>query len=121
MRSRTGLAPSIKNVPIFYGFRRLAVGLNSGEHTLLLGQPLRGPLRGLGGGGCVCVEADAFTVAHVSTHNTLSKCDGRYPHWVSSYEGDRYSLIYYATSADAQDFVPPTQAFYGTVVPEGQD
>jgi len=76
---------------------------------------------GINGGGCVCVEADAFTVAHVSTHNTLSKCDGRYPHWVSSYEGDRYSLIYYATSADAHDFVPPTQAFYGTVVPEGQD
>jgi hypothetical protein len=70
----------------------------------------------INGGGCVCVEADAFTVAHVSTHNHLSKCDGRYPHWVSSYEGERYSLIYYATSTSKHDFVPPTQAFYGHVV-----
>jgi hypothetical protein len=74
----------------------------------------------INGGGCVCVEADAFTVAHVSTHNHLSKCDGRYPHWVSSYEGERYSLIYYATSTSKHDFIPPIKAFYGNVVHEGE-
>ena len=73
------------------------------------------------GGGCVCVEADAFTVAHVSTHNHLNKCDGRYPHWVSSYEGDRYSLIYYATSTSNHDYIPPTKAFYGQVVSEEEE
>jgi len=72
----------------------------------------------INGGGCVCVEADAFTVAHVSTHNCLNKCDGRYPHWVSSYEGDRYSLIFYATSTSKHDYIPPTKAFYGEIVQE---
>ena len=67
------------------------------------------------------MEADAFTVAHVSTHNHLNKCDGRYPHWVSSYEGERYSLIYYATSTDKHDYIPPTKAFYGQVVPEDEE
>jgi len=75
----------------------------------------------INGGGCVCVEADAFTVAHVSTHNCLSKCDGRNPHWVSSYEGERYSLIYYATSTSKHDFIPPTKAFYGEIVREVEE
>mmetsp|Transcript_26466 Transcript_26466/g.72763 ORF Transcript_26466/g.72763 Transcript_26466/m.72763 type:complete len:442 (-) Transcript_26466:603-1928(-) len=73
------------------------------------------------GGGCVCVEADAFTVAHVSTHNCLAKCDGRYPHWVSNYEGERYSLIYYATSTSKNDFIPPSKAFYGRVLGAGEE
>ena len=75
----------------------------------------------INGGGCVCVEADAFTVAHVSTHNRLAKCDGRFPHWVSTYEGERYSLIYYATSTSKHDFIPPTLAFYGEVIPDGEN
>jgi hypothetical protein len=75
----------------------------------------QGPING---GGCVCVEADAFTVAHVATRERLNKCDGRYPHWVSDYEGERYSLIYYSTSSA---FCAPTRAFFGTVVPEGED
>uniref|UniRef100_A0A7S4AT34 C3H1-type domain-containing protein n=1 Tax=Pseudo-nitzschia australis TaxID=44445 RepID=A0A7S4AT34_9STRA len=73
------------------------------------------------GGGCVCVEADAFTVAHVSTHNFLAKCDGRYPHWVSDYQGERYSLIYYATSTSKHDFIPPSKAFYGRVLRAGEE
>ena len=85
-------------------------GLSLGDFT--------GPING---GGCVCVEADAFTVAHIATRNRLNKCDGRYPHWVSKYEGERYSLIYYATSNEKDDYVPPTKAFFGTVVPEGDD
>lgn len=84
-----------------------------------------GDFRGVGrndnGGGCVCVEADAFTVAHVSTHNCLSKCDGRYPHWVSPYEGDRYSLIFYGTSTDDHEYIPPAQAFFGTPVVPGTE
>ena len=75
----------------------------------------------INGGGCVCVEADAFTVAHVSTHNRLNKCDGRYPHWVGNYEGERYSLIYYATSTEKHDYITPSKAFYGNVVPEGEE
>ena len=83
-----------------------------------------GPFYGLSlgefrNGGDVCVEADAFTVAHIQTHNCLSKCDGRYPHWVSNYEGDRYSLIFYATSTDKHEYIPPARAYFGQVV-EGE-
>jgi hypothetical protein len=44
-----------------------------------------------------CVELDPVTVAAVDTRNRLGKVDGRNPHWVAPYEGERFSLIYYQT------------------------
>jgi hypothetical protein len=49
------------------------------------------------GGGALCVELDPVTVAAVDTRNRLGKVDGRYPHWVAPYKGERFSLIYYQT------------------------
>jgi hypothetical protein len=62
-----------------------------------------GPFYGLAlgdfsdGGGALCVELDPMTVAAVDTRNRLGKVDGRFPHWVAPYEGERFSLIYYQT------------------------
>lgn len=62
-----------------------------------------GPFYGLSlgdftkGGGALCVELDPVTVAAVDTRNRLGKVDGRNPHWVAPYEGERFSLIYYQT------------------------
>ena len=94
-----------------------------------------GPFYGLAlgnfddGTGGVCVEADAFTVAHVNTKGRLAKVDGRYPHWVAPYTyhnlpegGDndlleqyRYSLIFYSTK---QSYCQPGPAYFGEVVEE---
>ena len=46
------------------------------------------------GGGLIAVECSPFLVAHVETKGRLGKVDGRYPHWVTPYQGTRYSLIY---------------------------
>jgi hypothetical protein len=62
-----------------------------------------GPFYGLSlgdftkGGGALCLELDPVTVAAVDTRNRLGKVDGRNPHWVAPYEGERFSLIYYQT------------------------
>ena len=47
------------------------------------------------GGGQLCVESDAQTVTVIDTHNRIAKMDGRFPHWVTGFEGERYSIIYY--------------------------
>lgn len=52
-------------------------------------------------GGQLCVEASAAEVVSVDTKNALAKVDGRYPHWVSPYEGERYSVIYYRVNGEA--------------------
>lgn len=76
-----------------------------------------GPFYGLAlgdfDGGGICVEVDAFTVAQVCTKECLGKVDGRYPHWVAPYEGERYSLIYYSTW---QKYEPPAKPYFGDVV-----
>lgn len=65
------------------------------------------------GGGKICVECSARLVAEVDTHNRLGKVDGRYTHWVTPYEGERYSVIYYQTEGrtteprSSLDFYPP--------------
>lgn len=69
------------------------------------------------GTGQLCVEVDAFTVAAVETKNALAKVDGRYPHWVAPYKGDRYSLIYYQTEGA---HLPPAQAHFGITVDENE-
>jgi hypothetical protein len=40
----------------------------------------------------LCYEVDTF--------GRLARIDGRYPHWVAPYEGERYSVIYYQTSGE---------------------
>jgi hypothetical protein len=102
-----------------------------------------GPFYGLALGsfddntGGVCVEVDAFTVAHVNTKGRLGKIDGRYPHWVAPYtyhqnnsfmasseedgsamENCRYSLIFYSTQ---QSYSQPGPAYFGELVEEEED
>eukprot|EP00415_Alexandrium_ostenfeldii_P002510 UN2510 len=60
-------------------------------------------------GGGICVESSPFEVAEVDTRNKFGKVDGRFPHWVSPYTGERYSLIYYQTSGPP---VPKTTAVF---------
>lgn len=65
-----------------------------------------GPFYGLSlgdfpaGTGGIRVEWSAREVAEVDTKGRLGKVDGRYPHWVSPYEGERFSVIYYQTLGD---------------------
>ncbi|CAN0147705.1 unnamed protein product, partial [Ectocarpus fasciculatus] len=49
------------------------------------------------GGGRVAVESSPLEVTHVDTFERLGRVDGRYPHWVTPYSGERYSIIYYRT------------------------
>lgn len=65
------------------------------------------------GGGKLCVECSPTEVAEVDTRGKLAKVDGRFPHWVSDYEGTRYSLIYYVTSGEV---VPQTTAVFEPAV-----
>jgi hypothetical protein len=61
-----------------------------------------GPFYGLAlgdfsGGGAVAVESSPWEVTHVDTFQRLGQVDGRYPHWVTGYTGERFSIIYYQT------------------------
>ena len=49
----------------------------------------------------IAVEYDASTVCWVDTRRKFGRVDGRFPHWVTDYSGERYSLIYYRTEGDA--------------------
>jgi len=74
-----------------------------------------GPFYGLSlgefsSGGSIAVECSPFLVAEVETQGRLGKVDGRFPHWVTPYEGTRYSLIYYVTSGNVE---PQTTAIFG--------
>ena len=66
-----------------------------------------GPFYGLSvgptkeGTGGIMVEASARVVCHVDTLGRMGMVDGRYPHWVGAYEGDRWSLIFYRTLGEA--------------------
>jgi hypothetical protein len=60
-------------------------------------------------GGKLCVECSATCVAEIDTRGRFAKVDGRFCHWVSDYEGTRYSLIYYVTHGDV---VPQTTAIF---------
>ena len=64
-------------------------------------------------GGGICVEDDFDTVAVCDSHNRFAKVDGRFPHWVDTYRGERYSLIYYSTMHEYQK---PSVAYYGNVI-----
>jgi len=42
----------------------------------------------------------------VQTKNRLGKIDGRYPHWVSEYKGERWSLVFYRTEGGGEEVGP---------------
>lgn len=48
-------------------------------------------------GGRLCVECGPRDVAVVDTKGRMAKVDGRFPHWVSPYVGERYSVIWFTT------------------------
>jgi len=54
------------------------------------------------GGGKLCVEESAFAVRAIDTRARLACLDGRFPHWVSGYEGERYSVIFYRSSGEEE-------------------
>jgi hypothetical protein len=60
-------------------------------------------------GGKISVECSPTCVAEVDTRGRLGKVDGRFPHWVTPYQGTRYSLIYYVTSGE---IIPQTTAIF---------
>jgi hypothetical protein len=62
-------------------------------------------------GGALCVEQSAREVAYVDTRHRLGMVDGRFPHWVAPYEGNRYSAIFYQTRGEE---VPRTTATFGS-------
>ncbi|KAL7458199.1 hypothetical protein ACHAWC_009723 [Mediolabrus comicus] len=58
-----------------------------------------GPFYGLSlgefhGGGAIAVECSPLLVAEIDTKGKFGKVDGRFPHWVTPYQGERFSLIY---------------------------
>ena len=52
-------------------------------------------------GGRVAVESSERQVTEVDTRFGFAKVDGRFPHWVTPYQGERFSLIYYTTEGPA--------------------
>mmetsp|Transcript_46909 Transcript_46909/g.150790 ORF Transcript_46909/g.150790 Transcript_46909/m.150790 type:complete len:107 (-) Transcript_46909:71-391(-) len=57
-------------------------------------------------GGELCVEcvSQPNKLWVVNTHNRLARVDGRAVHWVRGFDGERYSLIFFATNpADHED------------------
>lgn len=58
------------------------------------------------GGGCVAVESSPLEITHVNTFERLGRVDGRYPHWVTPYTGERYSVIYYRTVGEVDPMGP---------------
>jgi len=63
-------------------------------------------------GGRLCVELNARQVAEVDTYQKMAKVDGRFPHWVSPYRHDRYSIIWFRTQGPT---VPPTVPVFPTL------
>jgi Leucine-rich repeat (LRR) protein len=48
-------------------------------------------------GGELCVEESPSNIVAINTYNRFAKMDGRFPHWVNGYQGERYSLVFYRT------------------------
>ena len=57
------------------------------------------------GRGDLCVEEDPEHVRVIHTHNRLACIDGRFPHWVSGYSGERYSVIFYRSAGSLDPVV----------------
>ena len=41
------------------------------------------------------MEASPNDVVLVETRERLAHIDGRFPHWVRAYEGERFSVVFY--------------------------
>ena len=52
--------------------------------------------------GAIAVESGTREVTHVDTRRKMARVEGRNPHWVTPYAGERYSLIYYRTEGEAE-------------------
>lgn len=59
-------------------------------------------------GSCV-FHIGPCDVTHMNTFERFGKVDGRFPHWVTPYTGERYSIIYYQTVGEV---VPQTTAVF---------
>ena len=68
------------------------------------------------GGGRIAVESDVREVTLVDTRYGFAKVDGRFPHWVTPYHGERFSLIYYTTEGAS---VPVAGAVVAGAVVDG--
>ena len=55
------------------------------------------------------VESGPKEVRKVDTHDKMAKVDGRFPHWVDVYEGERYSIIWFRTKGEP---TPQTTAVF---------
>lgn len=60
-------------------------------------------------GGGICVEGTPLEVVEVDTRHKFGRVDGRWPHWVAPYTGERYSVIYYQTEGPD---VPKTTSWF---------
>jgi hypothetical protein len=61
-------------------------------------------------GGALMVESGPREVCRVDTHDRMTKVDGRFPHWVDVYEGERFSAIWFRTKGEP---TPQTTAVFG--------
>ena len=66
------------------------------QHVIALGTFL---------GGRLCVESDEDEVVSIDIQNRLGRMDGRRVHWVTGFQGERYSIVYYSTNPN--HFTPP--------------
>ena len=59
-------------------------------------------------GGELCVEAgeDGEKVLAVDVKNRLGRLDGRVPHWVSGWTGERFSLVFFRTGGTPTPMEP---------------
>ena len=60
-------------------------------------------------GGALMVEAGPKEVCAVDTHGRLAKVDGRFPHWVDAWTGERFSIIWFKTTGEV---APQTTAVF---------
>jgi hypothetical protein len=51
-------------------------------------------------GGELCIESGSCEVSRINTRGALVKVDGRYPHWVAPFEGERFSVVWYQTTGE---------------------
>jgi hypothetical protein len=58
------------------------------------------------GEGCVNVECSARVVGEVNTKGRVGMIDGRKPHWVGDYAGERWSVIFYQTEGVGEKVGP---------------
>lgn len=69
-------------------------------------------------GGVLMVESGPKEVSAVNTHGRLAKVDGRFPHWVDEWTGERFSIIWFRTTGEP---APQTVAVFRPSNGPGQD